>query len=383
MSDPADKKAKSPERPAAPQSTAQKPVRPDAAPRQTTAQKPSRPLPAPVASAQRPMRPAAIAPVQTTALRPVVPAFVAERGMRDEPRRSRSANRLFASSSAPPAPTVQPIPEPSRRASKRGEKVMTGFGGLVTAKASVRTETVAQKEFLAPFAHGIRVAPLVESTVHEPQVVAMVMPWQQETVRFGSASVTPLDGMLERWSRKAAGQAGYTHAVSTEECGGLCVGYSDADGQTSFRVQPTVDVVWFQSPEIPAWKSRVASTDNPGSGGTRGVDHEWVEIIRTILEPNADRVKRQFAKRWTNDYYVEREGTPETVGALTQALINEIDAEDVARAARCRHAAETIGPEDFARLWNLVLKCHTNPPPPPADVDAEDSPAETDAVITA
>jgi len=330
------------------------------------------------------MRPATIAPTQTTARRPVVPEIVLERRSTDSPRRSRTADRLFSSSSPPPEREFQPAPEPTRRASKRGEKVLlTGFGGLVIVKASVRTEATAQKEFLAPFMNGIRVAPLVDSTIHEPQVVAMVMPWHQETVRYGSASLSALDGMRERWSRRAAGQAGYTHAVSTETCGGLCVGASEIDGQSSFRVQPTVEVVWFQSPEIPAWKSRVVSTDGSGSGGTRGIDGEWVEIIRTILEPNVDRVKRQFAKRWTNDYYVERGGTPETAESLSQELVNEIDAQDVARSMRCRHAAETIGPEDFARLWNLVMKCHTNPPPTLATVEEEEPSDETIAVITA
>ncbi|MEI6511564.1 MAG: hypothetical protein WCO25_06055 [Candidatus Uhrbacteria bacterium] len=384
MSDPNDKKALLPARPAqAPIAKALMPVQPA----QVAVTKALMPGQAPLAKALMPvlpvLEPVAVAlmpcfPVLpearcATALLPV-PAAYAES---PRPRSGRSSRAPSPS----PVPRIEATLFASSAPKARAEKAVGAFDALgkisIQPDAAYRAEKRNKWLLAQETATAFRVTGCSAFALEEPRLFDLVVPLRDpERVVRSSAEI-----------RELREQRGYRFGREVVMLGDVhghrLVAHCDEKGVVAETVvQPEIPVHLFQSPDIPAWKSRVVSTDDSGSGGRRASGQDGIEIIRAIIEPNPELVKKLFAKQ-RPQRYADCNGTHETADQISQDLFNEINWADMDRADRCRDVVETIGPDDFARLWNLALECYTKPPPPLAVAEEEASSPETVVAPTA
>ena len=342
MSDPDDKKIRIPVRTSAPKKAIAPPARPASLPLQTSAKMPVRLASTQPVHARGPSRPVM---QPSTTNRPVV-----------VPPPSRR-ERLMSG--------VDPMPVPNPKDARVYTSSSPTTGrlelGLADLKVQSDREFAAEKrrKWLLSYetAQNVRVTGCRAGTFDEPRYFDLMV---------GFKGSVPVARSNEEFMELRE-QRGFRHARETvalaDERGNCRVAHCESDGAlTDSVVQTEAEVSIFQSPDIPAWKSRVVSTDDSNAGGSRVANDSGLEtleaICAAIFEVDLQRANMLADSRW-KAFALEHAGDPRTPEELSLALITEVIAEKSAVVRVCRSVVETIGPASFAGLWNSAIESCT------------------------
>lgn len=355
MSDPSDKKTQKPGVPEVPQIRAQKPTRPTMV-SPDSARKHELPPVAPVPSEQKPARPTMVASPSAAAQRPALLTVVPERTVDDRPRpRSDRASRRGELLPGPRLPNASPFAFSQTKA--RAEKTVGAFDAL----GGIAFPTDKERE-VAKIYRYVSVEAKSVFDVRGCILASRDRPSREFTAAKQKLKIPPSRSNTETqvWHMEHSYRYAREVARLGDENGHRTVATVFLNGVASVEsVQPTVEVHLFQSPDIPAWRSRVVSTDDSGSGGRRASTDGGMETLTAILEPNLDRVNKLADRRWVA-FAADYAGKPKSPEELSQLLFDEIYAAENALALGRRKVAEEIGPACFARLWNSALASYTN-----------------------
>lgn len=360
MSDPDDKKIRLPVRTSAPKKAIAPPVRPASLPKQTSAKMPVRSAIAQPVQAQGPIRPVM---QPSTTNRPVV-----------VPPPSRR-DRLM--SGVEPMPV--PAPKDARVYSSSSPSTGTLELGLADLKVQNDMEFAAEKRRKWLLAYetmqNVRVTGFRSGTFEELRYFDLMVGF--------TATERATRTVAE--SNELIAQRGFRYEQEIAKLGDLhghrvVARCESADVFVLGEVQPEVRVDLFQSPDIPAWKSRIVSSDDSGGGRVRPSGDGGLDVLKAIFEPNEERVNKLADSRWAA-FVAERAGDTRSPEELSGALLKEVFDEENAAILVRRNLVEAIGPATFAGLWNSAIESCTFVASP---ADAAEAPvAVTDLSPTA